>query len=439
MRKWPSTRRPNLTGNTSNTWRSSGRRTRRTQVRHPYIFVGISKAEVGLDDKRPKLVQDESITSSASAGSHPTDTADCLSGNTAFRTRRVNSTSSGGPQSATSGLSSPASNMSGPSALRTGIPSTVALSSASPTVLSPSTSSNRKLPFSKPQTQAGTYSRGSTEAYSEKLSPNPGQHLLSDDRESQQSMSDASLSGSLDTRLSQSRTSPLGFARPPGVVQSTSPHTASDSSSKSSVASTWSANSTASSSVFPLATLDEPKKTGLSLPPLTAVSRSSYGRSLAYTDPVVARQSVEPLAGRTASSKRAQHSSQSSSASSSKGMKFESLQLPLPYNISFGQRPLPRPEHETKLANIFDLQDIPGERKSLRDLTLQQEHAVSPGPANPQGPPEPRHPPHVPRLPSLHSQAHDDAQENGLHPNADPLSVLAYAGRLVGRESRRLS
>ena len=55
------------------------------------------------------------------------------------------------------------------------------------------------------------------------------------------------------------------------------------------------------------------------------------------------------------------------------------------------------------------------------------------------GPPEPQEPSHKPTLPSLPTVLHDDGEENVLQPNADPLSVLAFAGRLVGRETTRQS
>lgn len=117
-------------------------------------------------------------------------------------------------------------------------------------------------------------------------------------------------------------------------------------------------------------------------------------------------------------------------------MQFESLQLPLPYNISFGQRPLPRPENEGKLANICDIQDVNRERHSLRNLTLDQDHSGTPSPANARSLLEPQHPPHRPALPTLPSMLRDDPPDPALPPDADPLSVLAYAGRIVGGDNR---
>ena len=183
--------------------------------------------------------------------------------------------------------------------------------------------------------------------------------------------------------------------------------------------------------------LDEPKRTGLSLPPLAAVTGNSYSGHPARADTIAARQNADPFAGRTAPPTKGQQSSQSPSASISKGMKFESLQLPLPYNISFGRKPLPRSEHRPKPANCYDPQDIPGERKSIKDLTLTQEQAASPSPVSSQGPPKAQHPPYFPNLPRLSPQSGDGMGDDGLEPNADPLSVLAHAGRIVGRESRR--
>ena len=345
--------------------------------------------------------------------------------------QRLTSSSSGGVYSTASGLSSPASTMSWPPAVRTGVPSVMAASGTSPTVSSPSIPSTLKFPSYASQSQIGVFGRQAAQRRMESISPEPGQHLR-DDKETWPSMSHASLNGSRHARSSHSQTSSREFPRRSGGAPPSLLYNTSDTSSKSSVASAWSANSS-----ILISALDEPKRTGLPLPPLAAMTHSSYTGSLAPVDPVATRQTIEPLAGRSALLKGAQHSSASSSDSLPKGMKFESLQLPLPHNISFGQRPLPRCEREVKLANIFDLQDIPGERKSFKDLSLQQQHATSPRSTSSQGVPEPRHPLHVPHLSSLPAQPREELQDPGLHPNADPLSVLAYAGRLVGRENRR--
>ena len=396
-------------------------------------IIGGQFTYVNAEDKRPKLAQEETATStsSGSVGSYRTEPGDFVSGTADEMAQRIASSSSGGLYSTASALSSPASTKSWPPVIRTGVPFARVASGTSPTIVSPSIPSALKFPSHASQTQVGVPSRHAAQRHMDSTSPDPGQYP-SDDRESWPSLSHASNTGSRDPRSSHSQTSSLEFPRRSGGAPSSMPHNASDSSSKSSVASAWSANS----SIFPPTVLEEPKRTELPLPPLAALSGGSHAGSLALVDPVAARRDIEPLAGRSALLKGAQHSPLSSFDSSPKGMKFESLQLPLPYNISFGQRPLPRSERDVKLANIFDLQDIPGERKSFKDLTLQQQHDSSSGTTSAEGVPEPRHPPHVPRLPSLPAQPCEEVQNPGLHPNADPLSVLAYAGRLVGRENR---
>ena len=203
-------------------------------------------------------------------------------------------------------------------------------------------------------------------------------------------------------------------------------------SSKSSMVSTLSNSSTADSSLHSPATLDGEKRSALSLPPLATLDAKSSSNGSEYSD-LATRSSLQPLASRTVSSFAPDQPSQSPfSPSPSTGMKFESLQLPLPYNISFGQHPLPRPDSDGQLANNPDHQDVSRERNLLRDLSLEHEQGGA-VPTIPRVPPEPRHPPHHPSLPSLPSILRDDYHDPLPH-NADPLSVLAYAGRIVGRE-----
>ena len=235
----------------------------------------------------------------------------------------------------------------------------------------------------------------------------------------------------IEPGISRGRRSPLRSprqsARNPAQLQCN----VSDSS-KSSIVSTLSNSSTAGSSLHSPATLEGEKRPALSLPPLATLDPKSSSNGSSYSD-LAARSSLQPLASRTASSFAPDQPSQSPfSPSPSTGMKFESLQLPLPYNISFGQHPLPRPDSDGQLANKPDYQDVSRERNLLRDLSLEHEQggAVS---TIPRGPPEPRHPPHHPSLPSLPSILRDDYHDPLPH-NADPLSVLAYAGRIVGRE-----
>jgi len=327
--------------------------------------------------------------------------------------------SSGGPYSFPSGLSSPVSIMSGPSVLRTGSSPSMALCHSPPIMLSPSASSVRKFP-SGPQSQAKAHGRQSIEASELRQLVAP-----MGNRDAQQPKTTVAFPEPFDPRLAQGRTDSLEFPRRAVRVPASFQRIASDSSSKSSVASTWSSIITANSSMLPPSKRDEPKETGRSLPPLAGPK-----------GPGGSPQTIEKVAGQTTpSSIRAQQSPHSPLASSSAGMRFESLQLPLPHSISFGQHPLPWPKHEAKLANVFDLQDIPGYRSSLQDKLSQVEHAAPPGPIAQQGFLKPRHPLHVPQLPSLDPQPRNitrDRPDSG----ADLLSILASAGSLVGRASR---
>lgn len=235
-----------------------------------------------------------------------------------------------------------------------------------------------------------------------------------------------------DSRLARGRTSPVDQQRRSNRIPTLLQHNTSDSSSKSSIASTVSSASTAPSSLFSAGTVDEEKRATMSLPPLANITANTPGGS--YLDSA-AKRNHPPLTRRSAASFGPQRLADSPfNPSQTTGMKFESLQLPLPYNISFGQSPQPRPQQEEKLANIFDLQDVPWERNSLRNLTL--DHEVSPTPTSSRSLPSPWRPTHQPSLPNFPSMSRDDSQDLPLRPDADPLSVLAYAGRLLGREHR---
>ena len=182
-----------------------------------------------------------------------------------------------------------------------------------------------------------------------------------------------SLGPSIDPRLSRSHEnhSPLDeqrhSARPvPKLI-----HQNTSSSSNISTGSGISAASTGASSIHPVnrsaEEIDRPQ-----LPPLAATSlhkpggnmadyalRSSQPKSSGATPPNGPPQNYQPLL---------------SGPSSLSGMNFESLQLPVPYNLPFGQEhqlPLPRPDKESRLANVFDLQDIPP-IGPFRNVTLQQ-------------------------------------------------------------------
>ena len=397
------------------------------QVRQdPVLSLGVTK--VIVDGKRPKLTQVECITSSGDIGSPPGD-AQLVGDSTEARQRRADSTSSGGPHS-TSGLPSPASVGSGPSVLRGNLSSIIPLGNASPTSPSSSKSSTHR------ESSIGPLLQGS-QTYTERVtalgSGQPLPRMLPLDSKGAHTEQGTASWPFTDPRLSRGQTSPLGKSRlsarnPSTLVDNTS------NSSKSSTGSTLSSNSTAASSTYSSVTLGDAPKTAMTLPSRTTARLNSTSRS-SHADPA-ARSNLQPLATRTASSFAPHHSSYSlSNSSSSAGMKFESLQLPLPHNVSFGQHPLPRRDGEGKLANIFDLQDIPQERNSFRQMTFEQEQSTSAhNPTMSPIPPNPQHPPHHPVLPSLPSTLRHDTQDH-FPSNADPLSVLAYAGRLVGREN----
>ena len=344
--------------------------------------------------------------------------------------------SSGGLYSATSGLPSPASITSGPAARRGGLPSIIPLGNTSPLSVSPSTPSARResstsqlfynsaqgRPFVEEQSERMAMTSSGSDQIDSRIMP-----LKSREARTLQGLGSGPFT---EPRVSRGRRSPLESPRRSARLPTQLQYNGSDSS-KSSIASTLSSSSTAASSLqFPV-TLDGEKRPALSLPPLATLGPNSSRTGSSYAEPA-ARPILQPLASRTASSAPKQPSRSPVHSSSSPGMKFESLQLPLPYNISFGQHPLPRPDSGGKLANIFDLQDISRERTSFGDLSLEHEQGRA-TPTIPRGPPEPRHPPHHPTLPSLPSILRDDTHDSFPH-NADPLSVLAYAGRIVGRE-----
>ena len=362
-----------------------------------------------------------------------------MSGSTDLRHRRDGSVSSGGLYSATSGLPSPASITSGPAVRRGGLSSIIPLGNTSPMSVSPSTPSARRgsstsqlfhnpvqgRPFVEEQSERMGMTLSGSDQIDSRILP-----LKSREARTLQGLGSGPF---IEPRISRGRRSPLESPRRSARLPTQLHYNESDSS-KSSIASTLSSNSTAASSLpFP-ATLDGDKRPALSLPPLATLGpNASRTGSSSYAEPA-ARPILQPLVSRTASSFAPNQPSRSPvhHSSSSPGMKFESLQLPLPYNISFGQHPLPRPDSGGKLANIFDLQDISRERTSFGDLSLEHEQERA-TPTIPRGPPEPRHPPHHPNLPSLPSILRDETHDSFPH-EGDPLSVLAYAGRIVGRE-----
>ncbi|CAF9927833.1 MAG: hypothetical protein ALECFALPRED_003893 [Alectoria fallacina] len=409
-----------------------------------YLAEFKAKHASNSEGKRPKLTSEdtqENIVCTTSSGSvvSQLDGPESLSGSTDLRHRRVGSvSSSGGLYSATSGLPSPASVTSGLGVRRGGLSSIIPLGNASPLSASPSTPSARRESSHSQLLHNSAQGPPSAERQPERMaltSSGPDQNyprivpLESREARTLQGLASGPL---IEPKMSRGRRSPLDSPRRSTRIPTQLQYDASDSS-KSSIASTLS-NSTAPSSLYSLATFDGEKRSALFLPPLATVSPNPSSHGSSYAESAV-RPTLQPLVSRAASSFAPDLPSQSPfDSSSSTGMKFESLQLPLPYNISFGQRPLPRPDSDGKLANIFDLQDISQEGNSFRDLSLDQEQGVA-APTIPRGPPEPRHPPHHPDLPSLPSLLRGDTHDPLPH-NADPLSVLAYAGRIVGRERK---
>ena len=345
--------------------------------------------------------------------------------------------SSEGLYSATSGLPSPASVTSGPTVRRGGLSSNIPLGNTSPVSVSPSTSSVRR------------------ESSTNQLFPNSGQVWPSAERQPERMAISSSgsdhnyhriipfeskevrttqglVSGPfIEPRISRGRRSPLEgpgrSTRVPASIPSVAPN-----SSVSSLLPTLSSSNTSLSPSYSPATSDGEKRPALSLPPLATFDPKPNSNGSSYSEPV-ARSSLQPLASRIPPSFTSDQSLNSPpNPSSLTGMKFESLQLPLPYNISFGQHPLPRPNSDVRLADTLDLQDASPERNLLRDLSLNHEQTGA-TPKISRDPPQPRHPPHQPNLPSLPSSLRDESHDPIPH-NADPLSVLAYAGRIVGRE-----
>ena len=382
-------------------------------------------------------MQEESTTSSGSIGSSSyVECQEPSSASTDPRERRFDSMSSVGPYSSASGLPSPASVTSVTPALRGGVSSIIPLGTASPMPTSPSTPSARRLSSTWSSLHGTLQDRPSIDTYSEREGP-PGMgqqnHRFFPNDNTEKQTAQGSASGPFnDPRPRRGRTSPLDQPYRSNRIPNLLEHSKSDSSSKSSIGSTVSSTSTAPSSIFSAVTLDEEKRSAMSLPPLSNITTNSVGGASSFDS--AAQRNFPPLTSRSASSFAPQRGPDSPFNPSPSGMKFESLQLPLPYNIAFGQHPQPRPEQEGKLANIFDLQDVPRERNSLRNLSLDREKSATL--TSSRSLPSPWHLPQHPNLPILPSMSPDDSQDPPLRPDADPLSVLAYAGRILGRENR---
>lgn len=407
------------------------------------IHVTRRMLKIVPDGKRPRLEQELSNASSTSVGSG-TNNADSTLINADARHRgRVDSMSSTGQYSTPGSLPSPASVNSRPAAPRGSVGAILPNGAASPMSTSPSSPSVYRDSSAGP---LFSHAQPSIE-YPERLTAyNSLQQLPrilpSKSHEHQNSSSSTT---PIDPRLSHSRTSPYSSSHhAPSLVHHTSSHSSNPSvnsnqsgtstaaSSNPSLNSNQSSVSNAASSLFKQGG-DEDSKPQMTLPPLAAVSMKSSGTSSPAEHAL--RPSRASQSGLTSSGLVAQQNSDSPFGSfAPSGMEFESLQLSLPYNISFGRQPLPRPDNDGKLANICDLQDVSRERHSLRGLSLQQ---TGTSPRETLG--SSRSPSDRPVLPSI-SQVSCIARHGTPDPNEqpkpDPLSVLADAANDADRKSR---
>ena len=212
-----------------------------------------------------------------------------------------------------------------------------------------------------------------------------------------------SLGPSIDPRISRSHenTSPLDEQRHSGRPVPMLVHQNTSSSSNISIGSGISTTSTGASSIYPI-TRNAEESDRPQLPPLASTGLHKSSGSMAD---YALRPGQPPSSGATPPNvPQKSYQSPFNGSPSLSGMNFESLQLPVPYNLPFGQEhqpPLPRPDKEGRLANMFDLQDIPP-IGPLRNVTLQQgtdQHSVAPMGQNM----EPRNSPLQPLQPVLPS------------------------------------
>lgn len=96
----------------------------------------------------------------------------------------------------------------------------------------------------------------------------------------------------------------------------------------------------------------------------------------------------------------------------------------------------------TSLANVYGVKgDIPPERRSLKNLTLigtgsDSGNDLEVSSREAQEAQQPLHRPFLPNPHRVSSEREDFPNEAFPSSHADPLSVLAYAGRIVDREGR---
>ena len=375
-----------------------------------------------LDGKRPRLEHEQSTTSSTSLGSGTEQEAPC--NNVDDRHRRVGSTSSAGPYSSVARHPSPTSIHSRSTLPVGSMASVLPVAAGSPMSTSSSSPSIRRDSSLGPP-------RPSVELYSDRLAFSIGsqQHLhriLPNDLRATSANNSSTIS--TDSRLLHARRSPLCSADSIPTLM----HQASDSSNPS-ITSTQSSTSTAASSTCAPRSLEDDSQAHVILPPLPTVSQKSLGTS-SLTD-CVSQPNLSSPYGSSTSRSAGQQASQPPFPTSS-GTDIDSLELPLPHKIFFGQKPEPWPKKGAKLANIFDLQDIPGagDRHALRNLSLQP----STGSELRIDALEPAYSPE-PRLPSLRQTSSRSVGPDASPPsNLDPLSVLAdaaYADRDSGSAS----
>ena len=264
---------------------------------------------------------------------------------------------------------------------------------------------------------------------------------------------------STDPGLIRARNSPLGSNRRSSRAVHASLLAQDTTSSKSSSrSSNLSSDSTGPSSIY---SSIEDTKSQRTLPSLSTVGLRSIA-SIPYAGPGGQSHYRSPSNQSASTYGPALHSPFGSSPSGT----FESLQLPLPYNISF-QRDQPRPCDPPANLDCVS-KDIPRERRSLKDLALT---SLSPDPAqdlrsHPRDFADSQQSHQLPalqdvplgsadRLPDAYS-THGESLTNGYHASPcaatddydaescsasypDPLSVLAYAGRMVDEDARSRS
>ena len=343
--------------------------------------------------------------------------------------------SSAGPQQSTRDFPSPASVTGRQIGSRGGLATILPHSNVSPLSTSPSSPSVRRDSSTGPMPGAVLLPRPSTESTAEITSYSGISQRLH--RNSPygdvHSYRSGSLGPSIDPRLSRSHEnqSPLDEQRHSSRPVPKLVHQNTSSSSNMSIGSGMSSSSTAASSIYPIARNAE-ESDRPQLPPLSATGLHKPSGNMAD---YALRPGQPPLSGTTPPNvQHKSHHSPFNGSPSLSGMNFEFLQLPIPYNLPFGQElqpPLPRLDNEGRLANVFHLQDIPP-IGPLRNVTLQQgadQHSVAPLSQNMEPRNSPLQPlqPMLPSLPPGVSTIPRDGLPpgSGTRPHEDRLAFLA--------------